>query len=54
MSRKAPQPTYHTCKTLKKTRQIPPELSTFGKNFIIAINYNVVKPDELKFLNNGS
>lgn len=54
MSRKAPQPTYHTCKTLKKTGKFPQSYSAFGKGFIIAINYNVVKPDELKFLNNGS
>lgn len=52
MSGKAPQPTYHTCKTLKKARQIPPNLFSVGKGFIIAINYSVVKLDKLKFLSN--
>lgn len=41
-------------KHLRKQGKFPQSYSAFGKGFIIAINYNVVKPDKLKFLNNGS
>ena len=39
-------------KHLRKQGKFPQSNSAFGKGFIIAINYNVVKPDKLKFLNN--